>query len=129
MKAALLVVVVAVTVLVAANYASGGHKCTGENCAGAQVVTGADVYEFINGSCQTVGGDFSVSVAGEGTYFHLIWTPKDHGNYRSVVWHNSKREEGNVIPATIKLAKGRMSGTFSGVSTRGVRTTGLFSCG
>jgi hypothetical protein len=128
-RAALLAVVVGVAVLVAVAHASGAHKCTGENCASAQVVTGANIYEFLNGSCQTVGGDFSVSIAGEGVYLHLIWTPKDHGNYRSVVWHYSKREEGDLIPATIKLAHGRTSGTFSGVSTRGVRTTGSFSCG
>jgi hypothetical protein len=129
MKAALLAAVVVVAVLVATTSASGGHTCTGENCAAAQVVTGANVYEFLNGSCQTVGGDFSLSLTGEGIYLHLIWTPQDQGNYRSVVWHYSKREEGDLIPATIKLANGRTSGTFSGVSTRGVRTTGSFSCG
>jgi hypothetical protein len=129
MKAALLVVVVGVGVLVAATHASGGHPCTGENCASAQVVSGANIYEFINGSCQTAGGDVSVAIAGEGGYFHLIWTRKDHGSYRSVIWHSSKREEGALIPATIKLANGRTSGTFSGMSTTGVRTTGSFSCG
>jgi len=129
MKAALLVVIVGVAVLVAADYASGGHTCTSENCASAQVVSGANIYEFTNGSCQTVGGDLSISAAGEGVYFHLIWTRKDHGAFRSVVWHYSKREEGDLIPATIRLANGRTSGTFSGVSTKGIRTTGSFSCG
>ena len=76
-----------------------------------------------------VGGDFSISAVGEGVYFHLIWTRKDHGAFRSVVWHYSKREEGDLIPATIKLANGRTSGTFSGVSTKAIRTTGSFSCG
>jgi hypothetical protein len=129
MKAALLVVVVGVAALVATTYASGAHRCTGENCASAQVVSGANIYEFINGSCQTAGGDVSVAIAGEGVYFHLIWTRKDHGSDRSVIWHYSKREEGALTPATIELANGRTSGTFSGVGTNGIRTTGSFNCG
>jgi hypothetical protein len=121
------VLAVGIAVLVVATRASGQRPG-----AGATVVTGSNVYAFADGSCQTAGGDLSVAVASDGIYFHLIWNRKDHGGYRSVAWRYSYLNRGVLIRPTIRVGKdaaGRPSGTFSGLSTTGVRTTGKFSCG
>ena len=125
MRTALVVVAVGVAVLIAAAVVSA--RTSGR--AGASWVIGSHEYALGGGSCQTVGGDFSVSVVGNGDYFHLIWTPKKHGNDRTVAWRWTYLTNDAIVGAKIKFADGRKSGTFSGVSTKGVRTTGSFSCG
>ena len=119
------VVVVAVAALFAVTYASARRTSASAtwNIGSASYLLGG------NGSCQTVGGDFSVAVAGKGEYFHLIWTPKSHGGYRSVAWRWTYLTNDAVIGAKIKFAAGRTGGTFSGLSTKGVRVAGSFSCG
>jgi hypothetical protein len=121
----LVVVVVGVALLLAATYASARRTS-----ASATWTIGSASYVLgSGGSCQTVGGDFSVAVNAKGEYFHLIWTPKAHGNYRSVSWRWTYITHDAVIGANIKFADGRKSGTFSGLSTKGVRVAGSFSCG
>jgi hypothetical protein len=125
-RTALLVVVVSVAALIAATYAFGGRG----GGASASWTIGSSTYVFGgSGSCQTVGGDVSVAVAAKGEYFHLIWTRKSHGNYRTVAYRYSYLTDDAIIGAKIKFAAGRRSGTFSGLSTKGVRVTGSFNCG
>jgi hypothetical protein len=126
-------VAAAVTVLlVAATRSSARSACAPGNCAAAQVVAGSNVYEFTSGSCQRVDGDFMLSIAATPVSFLLISTPKGHGGYRSVVWRYSRRSQGALLGPKIQLgtdALGQRVGTFSGLSTKGVRVTGSFSCG
>jgi len=108
-------------------------SCTRSNCAGATVISGGNETVLGPGSCQTVGGDFSLAIAEKGYDFHLLSTPKAHGDYHSVVWRDRvDRQGGIVLGAKIELgrdATGQIVGSFSGRSTTGVRTTGSFNCG
>ena len=133
MRRAVLVFVVACVALVVAAHALARRSSTYGH-AGAQLVIGANVYEFGSpkGSCERIGGDFSVSIPMDGGgYFHLVMTPKDHGAFRSVVWRYSRHDHGVLIQPTLELgrnAQGQTTGTFSGRSTSGILTTGNFTC-
>ena len=124
MRKFLILGVVVLAALVAASYVFARKPS-----ANGLINIGSHAYSIGGGSCQTVGPDFSVSIADKGHYFHLIWTPTDHGSYRSVAWRYSYLTKDAVIGAKIKFAAGRKSGTFSGLSTKGVRVTGSFNCG
>ena len=117
-----------VAVGVAALFAAA-HVFARPASANGFVSIGDHAYLFGGGSCQTVAGDFSVSIADKGHSFHLIWTPKSHGSSRSVAWRWTYLTNDAVIGAKIAFAPGRSGGTFSGLSTNGVRITGSFSCG
>jgi hypothetical protein len=119
-----LVVIGVLAALEVASYVSAGTTS-----ASATWNIGSGTYLLAgDGSCQTVGGDFSVSIANKGEYFHLLWTPNAHGGYRSVAWRWTYLTNDAVIGAKITFADGRKSGTFSGLSTKGVRVTGSFNC-
>jgi hypothetical protein len=139
MRRALVVVAVACAALVLAKQVFAKHSGTYGH-AGALVSYGdrSGGHEIGFGSpdstCETIGGDFSVSIPMYyGGYFHLVLTRKDHGNYRSVVWGVSGRikARGVLLQPTITLgenAKGQTTGTFSGLSTKGLRMSGNFAC-
>ena len=122
----LLVAVVVVAAFYAASFVYA--RTSGWHDAGVTFGVGGGAYALGGGSCQTVGGDFSVSIAQRGKYFHLLWTPKAHGGYRSVAWRWTYVTKGAVIGAKITFADGHKSGTFAGVSTKGVRVAGSFNC-